>query len=185
MNVNQIVASKHNLRKQLRYKRDAIDVEQKARWDALICKRLWEIIQSNNAKVVHTYLPIGNEVNLMPLISQMLATSITVVCPKTLSKRQLEHRVLHSLNELEEGPMHTFHPNQADIYTGTYDVIIVPGLAFDYANFRLGYGGGYYDAFLSQHPEACKVGAFYPFQEVESVPKEPHDQRIDKIVLPI
>ena len=87
-----------------------------------------------------------------------------------------------SLTKLEMGIMQTLHPKEPLIYEGKYDLVIVPGLAFDKANYRLGYGGGYYDNFLIDHPEAHKVGIFYPFQMIDSVPKEPHDVCLDLIV---
>jgi 5-formyltetrahydrofolate cyclo-ligase len=55
-------------------------------------------------------------------------------------------------------------------------------LAFDAANYRLGYGGGYYDGFLRQHPEAYKLGICYPFQKVKQVPLEAHDVRLDAVL---
>ena len=61
-------------------------------------------------------------------------------------------------------------------------MIIVPGLAFDAQNYRLGYGGGYYDNFIVNHAQAKKIGIFYPFQKVEKVPVEAHDFPLDKIL---
>ncbi len=62
-------------------------------------------------------------------------------------------------------------------------VLFVPLLAFDDNGNRLGYGGGYYDDFLVNHPLAKKIGIFYPFQEVEHVPLEPHDLKLDEILV--
>jgi len=56
-------------------------------------------------------------------------------------------------------------------------------LAFDANNYRLGYGGGYYDTFLAQHPTAFKQGIFYPFQEVSEVPTEVHDVQLDHVLV--
>ena len=69
------------------------------------------------------------------------------------------------------------------INTGKYDLIIVPGLSFDESNFRLGYGGGYYDNFMSQHLDARKIGIFYPFQKIEKVPVEAHDLKLDEVLV--
>ena len=70
-----------------------------------------------------------------------------------------------------------------DRFNGRYDLIIVPGLAFDNRNYRVGYGGGYYDNFLVMQPESFKVGIFYPFQKVDVVPVEPHDICLDTILV--
>lgn len=178
----EIKSEKANIRKLMLDKRKQIDATDKAQYGKYICQELEQIIQENNFKVVHAYIPIANEINILPLINKLLKNNITVVCPKTLTKRRLENRVLVSLTKLEMGIMQTLHPEEPLIYEGKYDLVIVPGLAFDKANYRVGYGGGYYDNFLIDHPEALKVGIFYPFQMIDTVPLEPHDVRLDLIL---
>lgn len=178
----EIKSEKANIRKLMLDKRKEIGTSVKAQYDKYICQELEQIIQENNFKVVHAYIPIANEINILPLINKLLKNNITVVCPKTLTKRRLENRVLVSLTKLEMGIMQTLHPKEPLIYEGKYDLVIVPGLAFDKANYRVGYGGGYYDNFLIDQPDALKVGIFYPFQMIDSVPLEPHDVRLDLIL---
>ena len=65
------------------------------------------------------------------------------------------------------------------------DVLIVPLLAFDRAGHRLGYGGGYYDRTLRALRASSSiraVGLAYAFQEVEAVPAEPFDEKLDMII---
>ncbi|WP_100372444.1 5-formyltetrahydrofolate cyclo-ligase [Bacillus sp. FJAT-45037] len=57
------------------------------------------------------------------------------------------------------------------------DLIFVPGIAYDYTRFRLGYGGGYYDTYLKEY-KGITVSLAYSCQIVESVPTEEHDQPI-------
>jgi 5-formyltetrahydrofolate cyclo-ligase len=123
------------------------------------------------------------EINIFPLIEQLLENKMTVVTPKTLPKRQLKHLVLKSLNELEKGVFGTKYPAGDEVFEGEYDLIIVPGLSFDNNNYRLGYGGGYYDNFMVNHTKAKKIGIFYPFQEMEEIPLESHDVRLDEILV--
>jgi 5-formyltetrahydrofolate cyclo-ligase len=92
---------------------------------------------------------------------------------------------LKSLDELESGVYGTSHPINGVEYFGDYDLIIVPGLAFDDRNQRLGYGGGYYDDFMKQYPHAHKLGICYPFQKVKQVPVELHDLKIDDVLYPL
>jgi 5-formyltetrahydrofolate cyclo-ligase len=151
-------------------------------YDQWICDSLWELIRENEFEKVHCYLPMSTEINIFPLIDEMLAANMTVICPKTFPKRRLQNLVLKSANQVEEGVHGTSHPANSEEFLGEYDLIIVPGLAFDTANFRLGYGGGYYDSFLADNPETLKVGIFYPFQKVIHIPLEPHDVQLDKII---
>ena len=63
------------------------------------------------------------------------------------------------------------------------DVVIVPGVAFTAAGDRLGQGGGWYDRFLMRlRPEAVTIGVAFTPQIVHSLPVEPHDIQVDKVI---
>ncbi len=178
-----ITGQKKALRKEMLARRAELSGLAKAKYDQWICQSLWELIETHAHKTVHCYLPMRREINIFPLIEILLENKIQVVTPKTFPNRKLENLLLRSLNELEKGVFGTMHPASGEVYVGEYDLIIVPGLSFDSENNRLGYGGGYYDNFMVHHPETPKVGIFYPFQEVEKVPLEPHDVRLDDILV--
>ncbi len=64
-----------------------------------------------------------------------------------------------------------------------FDLIIVPCLAFDKDNYRLGWGGGFYDRFLARQPQAVKIGAAYQDSFVaKGLPHEPQDIPLDMII---
>ncbi len=176
-----ISEEKKDLRNTMLVKRARLPRRIKKEYDQWICDSLWQTIQKRDCKTVHCYLPMGSEINITPLIEKLLQENIMVITPKTLPKRKLQNLVLASLDELEKGVFGTSHPANAEEFTGTYDLIIVPGLAFDNTNYRLGYGGGYYDNFIVNHLSALKIGVFYPFQNIEKVPLEPHDIRLDEM----
>lgn len=176
-----IKAEKKALREEMHNVRRNINREAKKAYDSWICNQLEKRVAERNAQILHVYIPFSTEIVITPFIQQMLESGKTLIVPKTLPNRKLENRVLHSLQELETGIMGTQHPAQADIYTGKIDFIVVPGLAFDASNYRLGYGGGYYDNFLASHLLAYKMGVFYPQQKVEKVPTETHDFQLDEI----
>lgn len=173
---------KKELRKRMFGARKTINPEHKLQYDRWINTSLSELIAERNCKVVHVYIPMLNEIDIRPLIQQLLGKQVLVVSPKTLPKRKLENRVLQSFEKLETGIMGTQHPADPIVYEGNIDLIIVPGMAFDDRNYRLGYGGGYYDNFIVNQPSAFKVGVFYPFQKVENVPVESHDIQLDHIL---
>ena len=171
------------LRGQMRQQRAALETTFKGRYDQWICQSIWELIEEKGYQIIHCYLPMASEIDITPLIEKMLAAEKLVITPKTLPKRSLQHLRLNSLAEVEEGTFGTRHPAHAEEYSGAYDLIIIPGLAFDQSNYRLGYGGGYYDNFLHQHPRAHQLGICYPFQKIKQVPLEAHDVQLDAILM--
>ena len=54
-------------------------------------------------------------------------------------------------------------------------LMIMPGVAFDRANHRVGYGGGFYDRYLEKHPQLERVAIAFSFQMLPEVPTEPTD----------
>ena len=69
---------------------------------------------------------------------------------------------------------------EADIQD--FDVVLVPGLAFDDAGGRLGRGGGFYDRLLAERGKrSVVVGIGFDFQRVQALPLAPHDARMDGV----
>ena len=71
---------------------------------------------------------------------------------------------------------------QNEPYKGDFDLIVVPGVAFDHKGNRLGRGRGYYDRFLCQHLSVKRVGICFDFQLVDEIPTEPFDIRMDEVI---
>ena len=62
------------------------------------------------------------------------------------------------------------------------ELIIVPGVAFDREGNRMGRGRGFYDRLLKTTPKALKIGVAYDFQMLDSIPVEPFDVKMDRII---
>ena len=71
---------------------------------------------------------------------------------------------------------------QNEPYQGDFDLIVVPGVAFDDKGNRIGRGRGYYDRFLCQHLDVKRIGICFDFQLVDEVPTEPLDIRMDEVI---
>ena len=71
---------------------------------------------------------------------------------------------------------------QNEPYTGNFDLIVVPGVAFDQHGNRIGRGKGYYDRFLCQHLDVKRIGICFDFQLIDEVPTEPLDIRMDEVI---
>lgn len=177
-----ITDQKKDLRQRMRSRRASLPNSAKAEYDQWICQALWDGIEQYQYRKIHLYLPMLAEINIRPLISKLLGHGLTVVAPRALPQGKFQNLVLQALGKVEKGIFGTTYPAGEQVFSDTYDLIIVPGLAFDRQRYRLGYGGGYYDNFMINHPGARKVGLAYPFQVVDKVPTEPHDLRLDEIL---
>ena len=71
---------------------------------------------------------------------------------------------------------------QNEEYTGDYDLIVVPGVAFDRKGNRIGRGKGYYDRFLCKHLDVTRIGICFDFQFVDEVPTEDNDIKMNEII---
>ena len=71
---------------------------------------------------------------------------------------------------------------QNEEYTGSYDLIVVPGVAFDKKGNRIGRGKGYYDRFLCKHLDVTRIGICFDFQLVDEVPTEDNDIRMNDVI---
>jgi len=135
------------------------------------------------------YWPLPDEVDIRPLIDQLVAEGHTVLLPKVTGDETMELRRYTSRTDLQEGAFHIMEPigEVFDDYD-SIDLALVPGMAFDAAGHRLGRGKGYYDRFLSEHlvprtdlPSPRIIGVCFPFQRVAQVPSEPHDVLMDAL----
>lgn len=171
------------LRRELQARRNALD--NRAARSAAICAGVIDLHVYRAARVLHCYLPIRSEVDTLPLITDALARGKGVVVPVVRpDATELDHSWVVSLapDDLEPGIFGTRQPRHlrpADIRL--CDVIIVPLLGFDRAGHRLGYGKGYYDRLLARSP-ATAIGVAFAAQEIDLVPRDPHDHPLDWIV---
>lgn len=135
-----------------------------------------------DAPVVSVYWPIRSELNTRPLIDALADKGYQVTLP-------VMHMVRHPLvfrdflpgDDLVKGPYGLSEPAE-DRPARDPDILFSPLSAFDRRGYRLGYGGGIYDATLSElraKKSVIAIGVAYSFQEVDHVPTEPHDQRLD------
>lgn len=177
-----ISEAKETLRMAQSKLRLSLSAKERAIKSNQVCSQLIDFVISNKPKSAHCFIPMGNEINVLPFIEYCLVNGITVVCPKTLKKPQLKHLVLTDLKSLEKGVFGTVYPSGDKEFKDQLDLIIVPGLAFDNQGGRLGYGGGYYDTFLNKQPNAVKIGVGFSNQLIEAVPMEEHDIWLDAVI---
>lgn len=95
----------------------------------------------------------------------------------------MRFHALTSLSGLAPGPFGILEPqNTPEITDFAHAVAIVPALCYNRQGYRLGYGGGYYDKFLSQHPEIPTIGLCFAACLTDQNFQAPHDIKIDRVV---
>jgi 5-formyltetrahydrofolate cyclo-ligase len=136
--------------------------------------------------VISWYLPIGDEIDPSVVIEQQISNGKTSVLPVVIGPDQpLVFRKWAPGQELEKGSLNTRHPVAAAPEIAP-NVLLVPLLAFDRSGYRLGWGGGFYDRTLAGYTESGRqvttIGIAYAGQELDHVPHDAYDQRVDYIV---
>ncbi|MGC2854470.1 5-formyltetrahydrofolate cyclo-ligase [Novispirillum sp. DQ9] len=135
--------------------------------------------------VVAGYWPMRGEIDVLPLLGALAGRGQVTALPAVVGRREpLEFRRWAPGDVLEDGLYGTRHP-VASAGVVRPVCLLVPLLAFDRRGIRLGYGGGFYDrtlAALRADGPVVAVGVAYAGQEVEALPVEPHDERLDWVV---
>ena len=182
---------KRDLRKIMKARRREVPSEERSAYSAALCGNLLEredVQRAIGAKgVFAVYLASKEEIDLSPLVERLWAADCRVVVP---AWRDDTYRLVaySPKTELAAGPMGILEPAPGgegliSVAEDDVSVWIVPGLAFSRSGARLGYGGGWYDRFLSKaNPSSISLGVAYPFQIVADLPLEPHDIPLVDIV---
>lgn len=129
--------------------------------------------------VVAGFWPIGQEIDLRPLLHALHARGHPIVLPVTPRRgNPLSFRRWRPGDVLEAEKFGTFRPIGEEL---TPQFLLVPLLAFDRRGYRLGYGAGFYDRTLAGLPGRFALGVAYALQQVAAVPAGPHDVRLDAV----
>jgi 5-formyltetrahydrofolate cyclo-ligase len=178
------------LRKNILIKRDQLSTTQQKDLSLLITDRVLSMPQFQSAATVFIYVDFRSEVVTRPFIDHMLKSGKKVVVPVTLTREKglLAVTITDPDKELSPGycsipePIVKIRKKQM-LSPDLIDIIFLPGSVFDEQGGRMGYGGGYYDRFVSEKaPQAVRIGLAYEIQMVESAPLQPHDELLDFIV---
>jgi len=129
--------------------------------------------------VVSGFWPIGEEIDIRPLLHLLHARGHTIVLPVTPKRgNPLTFRTWRPGDVLQPERFGTFRPVGEEAVP---DFLLVPLLAFDRRGYRLGYGAGFYDRTLAGLPRYFALGVAYAVQQVDAVPAGPHDRRLDAV----
>lgn len=149
-----------------------------------ICKQIEEMPFYKKAKRTAFYFAKDKEASLEYLIGKAILEGKKVFLPKTwLKDKTLTFHQIFSFSDLKPGPFGLMEPpsENPELKPEKFEIIFVPGVAFDFKKGRIGYGGGFYDRIL-KNTKALKIGIAFSFQIFEKLPLEEHDQKVDMII---
>ncbi len=160
------------------------DVQQKSQKIFEHLKKQKEFLNSKNIMI---YLSCNNEVDTTHIINFCLENNKCVCVPKITAQGLMTAIKINSLdfrNEFTKNKYGIYEPkSDCEIMPQDIDLIIVPMVATDTKLNRIGYGGGYYDRFLS-NTNAFKIGLCYEYQVLKDfeIPTDATDIKMDKVI---
>ena len=134
------------------------------------------------AKTVYGYLPYNQEVRTVPMLERALREGKRVAVPKVYGDT-MRFLYIEDFTKTEKSSMGIPEPVADDpVAQDKTALVLMPGLAFTKNGDRMGYGGGFYDRFLSEEPNHPTLALCYDFQVLESLPTEEFDIPVDLVL---
>lgn len=174
--------TKQELRKEILARRRTMDAQEVREKSEIICGKVRETALYQSAASLCVYMPIRNEVEADLLIGPALADGKRVYIPKVVGD-EMVFNAWDPENMIEDGPFHIRESASEEILTpDETTLVIMPGSVFDLQCHRIGYGGGFYDKYLSRWPMCRRMAVCFDLQIVETLPAETHDINPEMIV---
>ena len=154
-----------------------------------ILKKLFAQKEFKRAKTVLFYASFDGEVETFEMMKQAQGLGKNIALPTIIKdQRKIIPAMIQNLQDLHLGPYGILEPAliaHRPVFLENIDLIIVPGIAFDRDNNRLGRGKGYYDRFLNEIPSRIPAfGLAFDFQIVASLPfQEKHDIQVSRVIV--
>jgi len=164
--------TKSELRARFRKLRNGLPEAERTVWSHRICSQLASFCVSRRIRRVGVFWPLGSEVDLRPFVQDH--PEWTFFFPRVASTHP--PRLIWGPEPLEPGVFGLREPVHAQHFLPPVQLLVVPGLVFDDEGYRIGYGGGFYDALLERlSPDLFTLGAAFQVQRIERLPYSPQD----------
>ena len=182
--MNSIKKEKDDLRARYLDSRAAMEPEVKLSRDEAVCKTALGLVSFRYAEYVLLYAATDKEINVDKIAEAAFASGKKVAFPRCDKETHtMKYHIVSSLDELAVDSYGIREPSpDAPVYDPEGDVgsavCFVPGLLYDKSGFRLGYGKGFYDRYLSAFT-GCKIGVVYSDYIMPTVPRGRFDVSVD------
>ncbi len=183
--MQDIAAAKKSARRIYSELRSNIPEKVRKKKSCDILSKILTLSAYNNCDTVLTYMSFGSEVDTAELILRALKDGKKVALPVSeYASLQLSFYEISTLSELAAGYKGILEPFPSpDNLVRDFEnaICIVPGLAFDKNGYRLGYGKGFYDRFLSSFT-GTSIGIAFDECVTDAVPTDSYDCKLDLLV---
>jgi 5-formyltetrahydrofolate cyclo-ligase len=182
--VTEQSVTKKALRREMLAQREAVTARERVRAAMTIAARPVPVTIGPGV-IVSGFSPMKSEIDPIPLMRRLADIGAQLALPVVVAKGQpLVMRSWTVGDHLQAGTWGIREPELAAALVEP-DVLIVPLLAFDRRGHRIGYGAGYYDMTLTalrQRKPVVAIGIAFAIQEIDAVPDEPGDARLDFVM---
>ena len=176
------MVNKKELRSRIRQQKRAMtegEIEEKSR---ILGEKFRACPAYQQAQTIYGYLPYNQEVRTVPMLEQALADGKRVAVPKVYGE-EMKFIYLTDLSQVSAGYAGIPEPiSDGHVADDETALVLMPGLVFDPQGHRIGYGGGFYDKFLSREPRHPTVALCYDFQMVDQLETERFDIPVDLVL---
>ena len=174
------------IRKTVLNKRKNLTTDEVKIASYVIVNKLTDLPCIIDSKVIMSYMPYGNEVDIRPLNQWILNQGKILCLPRVISDSQIEAVAVDNLNEgFAKGSYGIQEPDRSNeaFDIKKIDTILVPGVAFDIKGNRLGHGRGYYDRFLALcDKHTIFLGIGFSFQLLDYIPSNQYDVKVHRVI---
>ena len=146
-------------------------------------KRIMKKLNLKNNINIGGYYPINNEIGCLDILEKLEKNNFKISLPVTKKKNNMDFYLWSFKDSLKVSNRGIPEPfTTKKVFP---DVLIIPLVGFDKNKFRLGYGGGFYDRYISKIlniKRIITIGFAFSFQEILKVPTNKFDQKLDLIL---
>lgn len=166
--------SKKDIRKRVLTERNLISKEE---WTEN-SNRIYEKVAAHpfflDAEEIYCYIDFRNEVGTRKIVETAWKLGKRTAVPKIMGSF-MEFFYIRNWDELSPGNWGILEPEKENQALGSNVLVIIPGAVFDKAKHRIGYGKGYYDQYLTKHPDYQTMALAFELQMLENIPADAHD----------
>ena len=176
---------KVELRKYYLEKRKKLTTDFVNEKSLLIQEKFLNSVEYKNSENICCYIAFRNEVKTDVIIRKALQDGKKVYVPKIFANNIMEFFQIDSETEFLKNEFNIKEPkdltkkfhNSKQLTT-----FIVPGVVFSKDNYRIGYGGGYYDRWIEKYPQNIYIGLAFDMQLIENFKTDKYDQKLKYII---